>query len=323
MQVYVNQRFFSDGTVCYAYSADSGKPYMVKEALSSPNMKVAVVDEYIALMRNKTGTLVPLVFWRNVIDCKWGFKLKYKADGTVDYHKARLVAKGFKQRLAIDYDDTFNPVVKPTTMWLVLSLAVSYGWVLHQLDVQNMFLHDILEEEVYMKQPSGFVNPDFLSHHCKLDKALYGLKQAPRACYSCLNDKLHSIGFQPSQADISLFYYRKGSAVIFLLVYVDDIIVASSSSTAITTLLHDLQGDFALKDLSPLRYFLGIEVQHTLDGLCLSWSKYTRDLLSRDSMLSCKAVTTPLSPTVKLLVNEGTPLAPDDATKYRCLLGAL
>jgi hypothetical protein len=191
------------------------------------------------------------------------------------------------------------------------------------LDVKNAFLHGILEEEVYMKQPPGFVNRDLTSHHYKLDKALYGLKQAPHAWYSRLSDKLQSLGFQPSQADISLFYYRKGSVVIFLLVYVDDIIVASSSSAAVTTLLHDLQGDFALKDLGPLHYFLGIEVQHNSDGLCLSQPKYACDLLSHAGMLSCKAVTTSLSPTTKLSANGGTPLAPDDATKYRSLVGAL
>jgi hypothetical protein len=282
-----------------------------------------MVDEYNALMHNKTWTLVPSVPGQNVIDCKWVFKIKYKVDGTMDHHKARLVAKGFKQCLGIDYDDTFSPMVKPTMILLVLSLAVSHGWVLCQLDVKNVFLHGILEEEVYMKQSPRLVHPDFPSHHCKLDKALYGLKQAPRVGYSRLNDKLQSIGFQPSQADISLFCYRKGLVVIFLLVYVDDIIVTSSSSAAVTALLHDLQGDFALKDLVPLHYFLGIEVWHTSDGLCLSQSKYACDLLSRASMLSCKAVTMPLSPTAKLLAHEGSPLAPDDATKYRSLVGAL
>jgi hypothetical protein len=124
---------------------------MVQEAMSSPSWKVMMIDEYNALMRNKTWTLVTPAYSRNVIDCKWVFKLKYKADGLVDHHKARLVAKGFKERLGIDYDDTFSLVVKLATIRLVLSLVVSQGWVLRQLDVQNTFLHGILEEEVYMK----------------------------------------------------------------------------------------------------------------------------------------------------------------------------
>jgi hypothetical protein len=90
---------------------------------------------------------------QNVIDCKWVFKVNHEADSSVDQHKAHSVVKGFKQCLGIDYDDMFSIVVKPSTIHLVLSLAVSQGWTLHQLDVQTVFLHGVLEEEVYMKQP--------------------------------------------------------------------------------------------------------------------------------------------------------------------------
>jgi hypothetical protein len=113
-------------------------------------------------------------------------------------------------------------VVKPATIHLVF---------IRQLDVQNVFINGILEEEVYMNQPPGLVSSKFPSYHCKLEKALYGLKYAPRAWYSRLSDKLQSLGFSPSKANISLFYYIKGSVTIFLLIYVDDIIVASSSSS--------------------------------------------------------------------------------------------
>jgi hypothetical protein len=186
---------FTDGTVRYGNVAFSSEPLNLHEALTVPHWKMAMNDEYNALMRNKTWHLVPAQPSRNVIDCKWVLKVKHKADGSIDRYKARLVAKGFKQRLGLDYDDTFSPVVKPATIRLVWSIAVSHGWSLHPLDVQNAFLHDILEEDVFMKQPPEFVDSNFPSYHCKLDKALYGLKQAPQPWYSRLSDKFHSLGF--------------------------------------------------------------------------------------------------------------------------------
>lgn len=116
-----------------------------------------------------------------MIDYKWVYKIKRKFDGSLDRYKARLVAKGFKQRYGIDYEDTFSPVIKAATIRVVLSIAVSRGWSLRQLDVQNTFLHSFLEQDVYTRQPpeyEGKVRPNYI---CKLDKTLYGLKQAPRA----------------------------------------------------------------------------------------------------------------------------------------------
>lgn len=132
--------------------------------------------EYMALMKNKTWRLVPPQKGRNIIDCKWVYKIKRKADGTLDMYKAHLVAKGFKQRYGIDYEDRFSPVVKAVTIRMVLSIAVSRGWSLRQLDVQNAFLHGVLEEKVYMRQPPGYEKSSLPDYVCKLDRALYGLK---------------------------------------------------------------------------------------------------------------------------------------------------
>jgi histone deacetylase 1/2 len=316
----------TDGRVRYdhvrfANFSSSGEPTSIGEALADPKWKAAMDEEYQALQHNNTWHLVPAGVGKNVIDCKWVYKVKRRADGSVDRYKARLVAKGFKQRYGIDYEDTFSPVVKAATIRLVLSIAVSRGWHLRQLDVKNAFLHGVLEEEVYMRQPPGYEGRPGLV--CKLDKALYGLKQAPRAWYYRLSSKLQSLGFSASKADTSLFFYNKGGVSIFMLIYVDDIVVASSSEKAVAALLHDLGLDFALKDLGSLHYFLGIEVKKVHDGIILSQEKYANDLLGRVNMKMCKSVDTPLSVSEKLSVMDGEVLSSEDSTRYRSIVGAL
>jgi histone deacetylase 1/2 len=157
----------------------SEEPTSVEQALGDKNWAAAMDAEYWALVENKTWHLVPKPKGKNVIGCKWVYKIKRKSDGSIDRYKGRLVAKGYKQRYGIDYEDTFSPVVKAATIRLILSLVVSKDWCLRQLDVQNAFLHGILEEEVYMSQPPSYVDEAHPDYVCKLDKALYGLKQAP------------------------------------------------------------------------------------------------------------------------------------------------
>jgi histone deacetylase 1/2 len=189
--------------------------------------------------------------------------------------------------------------------------------------VQNAFLHGLLEEEVYMRQPPGFEDKNKPHYVCKLDKALYGLKQAPRAWYSRLSQRLLELGFAPSKGDTSLFYFHKGDCTIFILVYVDDIIVASSSQAATNALLRNLERDFALKDLGDLHYFLGIEVKRQGGDLLLKQERYATEVLQRVNMMDCKAVATPLPPSEKLSLYDGEKLGPQDATRYRSIVGAL
>jgi hypothetical protein len=298
--IYTDQRpctRLRDGTstrVKYGCFTSTGEPQSLSEAFDDPNWKLAMDAEYEALEKNQTWHLVPPEGIKNIIDCRWVYKVKRKADDSFNRNKARLVAKGFKQRYGIDYEYIFNPVVKAATIRIVLSIVVSRDWTLRQLDVQNVFLHGILEEEVYMRQPPGYENKMKPGYVCKLDKAIYGLKQAPRAWYSRLSEKLMKLGFQVSKADTSLFFYDKGGVTVFLLIYVDDIIVASSSQEAVDAMLKDLRSDFALKDLGRLHYFLGIEVQHISNGIHLSQGKYASDVLHRVGMINCKPCTTPL-----------------------------
>jgi histone deacetylase 1/2 len=196
-------------------AASVGEPNTVDEALQDQKWVAAMNSEHRALLQNRTWHLVPPPKGKNIIDWKWVYKIKRKTDSMIDRYKARLVAKGYKQRYGIDYEDTFSLVVKTATILFILSIAVSRGWSLRQLDVQNAFLHGVLEEEVYMRQPPGYADKSHLNFVCKLDKAIYGLKQAPHAWYARLCSKLEALGFISSKADTSLFYYNKGRHIIF------------------------------------------------------------------------------------------------------------
>ncbi|KAK2992688.1 hypothetical protein RJ640_029945 [Escallonia rubra] len=171
-------------------------------------------EEINAIVKNKTWSLVPPYSSQNINGCKWVFHIKHKTDGTLDKYKVRLVAKGFHQRPGIDFTETFSPIVKPTTIRLLLTFFVFYKWPLYQLDVNNAFLQGSLEEEVYMSQPLGFADHKYPSYVCKLHKTIYGLHKAPRAWYNELRTFLVSYGFIISRSDTSLFILRAAKLVL-------------------------------------------------------------------------------------------------------------
>lgn len=158
-----------------------------------------------ALVKNETWDLVKLPSTKNVIGCKWVYKMKYNSDGSVERYKARLVAKGYAQKYGLDYEETFSPVAKMTTVRTVIALAAHKDWKVWQMDVKNAFLNGKLHEEIYMQQPEGYVHPKYPQYVCKLKKALYGLKQAPRAWCERISQYLMSIGFVIAHADNSLY----------------------------------------------------------------------------------------------------------------------
>jgi Reverse transcriptase (RNA-dependent DNA polymerase) len=131
----------------------------------------------------KPGTLFYPPLNANIVGYKWVYRVKKKADGSIERLKTCLVAKGFNQEASLDYTEIFSPMVKPVKIRTFLSIALSKGWSLNQLDINNVFLHGDLSENVYILQPPGFESFEFSNHVCKLKKALYGLKQAPRAWF--------------------------------------------------------------------------------------------------------------------------------------------
>lgn len=295
-------------------------PKGYKSASKHPHWLMAMEDEILALKTNNTWDLVPRPNNANIVGSKWIFCTKLRADSSVERLKARLVAQGSTQIPGLDFSYTFSPVIKASTVHIVLSLAVLHKWPLHQLDVKNAFLNGHLFDTVFMEQPPGYLDERFPNHVCHLKKALYGLKQAPQAWFQRLSTFLLSLGFVFSRADTSLFVFQRHRDLLYILVYIDDIIVIGNNSALIKTFITPLKNEFATKDLGNLTYFLGLEVTYPDNGLFLTQTKYAHDILTRASLLESKPVFTPLS-TSELLTSHGSPFS--EHTLYKSLIGAL
>jgi hypothetical protein len=297
------------------------EPTCVSQAITQLHWREAMSNELTALMKHGTWDLMPLPPNCAAVGCKWVFRVKRNADGSVDRFKARLVAKGFHQRPGVDYTETFSPVVKPATIRAVLSIAVMRGWELRQMDVNNAFLNGALTETVFMVQPPGFRDLSKPNHVCRLNKAIYGLKQAPRAWHTTLRTAILQMGFHTSKADSSLFIYNNESNLCYLLVYVDDLVITGNNPTLVTTFIQQLGDMFSLKDMGPLHFFLGVEVIPTKAGLFLTQHKYIRELLANSNMSGAKDISTPLSTSQSLQLVDGT--AAVDSSEFRRIMGSL
>ncbi|XP_050897641.1 uncharacterized mitochondrial protein AtMg00810-like [Lathyrus oleraceus] len=278
-------------------------------------------SEFDALIQNKTWDLVPHPCDANLIRCMWIFRHKKNSAGSFEHYKARLVGDGRSQVAGVDYDETFSPVVKPATTRTMLTIALSKSWPIHQLGVHNAFLHGDLHDTVYMHQPLGFRDLRHPNYVCRLKKSLYGLKQVPRAWYHRFADYVATIGFRHSTSDHSLFIYRQGLNVVYILLYVDDIILVTSTQVLRQSIMSLLASEFAMKDLGPLSYFLGIAVSRHPDGIFLSQITYKSEIIERAGMASCKPSATLVGTKQKLSTSSGTSY--EDPSLYRSLVGAL
>lgn len=171
------------------------------------------------------------------------------------------MGKGFHQVKEKDFGETFSPVVKPATIRIIFTLALTYKWNMQQIDINNAFINGYLEEDIYMNQPPGFESND-KTQVCKLNRALYGFKQAPRAWYERLGKVLLNFEFKPSKCDPSRLVYSKKGFTLYALVYADDIIITGSTTKIFHDLIFKLYKTFALKEMGTPHYFLGIKVKH-------------------------------------------------------------
>jgi hypothetical protein len=226
-------------------------------------------EEMAALDVNATWELVALPKDKKVIGCKWVYKVKHNVDGSVSKYKARLVAKGYAQTYGIDYEETYSPVAKMTTVRAIIAMAATKGWSLHEMDVKNVFLHGNLWEEVYMEQPQGYVDQTRPNLVCRLKKTLYGLKQAPRAWSDKIGQYLVTSGFQTSNANFSLYVKKTDHGIVVIVIDVDDLIITRNNDADIFDLKKLLKQKSEMKDLGELRYFLGIEVIQSPKGIWL------------------------------------------------------
>ncbi|GKC25388.1 retrovirus-related pol polyprotein from transposon TNT 1-94 [Tanacetum coccineum] len=237
-------------------------------------------DDYVASLANVLAIPEPV---------------KYLPSGKVDKYKARLVIRGFSQKEGLDYKHTFSPMAKAATVRVLIAIATAKGWPLHQLDVNNAFLHGFVEEEIYIKAPQGYT---------KVNKSLYGLKKASRQWNHELTKFLVSLGFVQSKHDYSLFVKAQGTKYTATLVYMDDILLTGNSTQDICDTKVALDKKFTIKDLGLGRYFLGIELCNTAHGTYLHQRKYVLDLLQDAGLTTAKPTPFPLPQNLKLALNK-------------------
>lgn len=296
------------------------EPKTFREAMEDEIWRNAMSLEITSLEDLHTWDITTLPKGKTALACQWIYKYKYNADGTIERPKARLVVCGNRQVEGVDYDETFAPVAKITTVRTLFKVAAVKGWEVHQMDVHNAFLHGDLEEEVYMKLPPGY-KADDPTKVCKLRKSLYGLKQAPRCWFAKLSNALLEFGFVQSYSDYSLFTLIKGDESLRVLIYVDDLIICCSNLEMMSRFKTYLSECFKMKDLGKAKYFLGIEVARSKSGIFLSQRKYALDIVADTGLLGCQPLSIPVEQNHTLLSDDG-PMC-EIPGRFRRLVGRL
>ncbi|KAK1613161.1 hypothetical protein QYE76_036834 [Lolium multiflorum] len=199
-------------------------PATYEEAMMSPDSKKwqeAMKSEMGSMYDNKVWTLVDLPDSRKAVENKWIFKRKTDADGgNITVYKARLVAKGFRQIQGVDYDETFSPVAKLKSVRILLAIAAFFDYEIWQMDVKTAFLNGDIEEELYMVQPKGFIDPKNADKLCKRQRSIYGLEQASRSWNRCFDKVIKNFGFiqthDDSKSQSGYVFIFNGAAVSWM-----------------------------------------------------------------------------------------------------------
>lgn len=303
----------------YENTAINNEPVTVKEAMNandSHEWRAAMDEEFDSLMSNRTWELVNLPDGQKCINNKWVFKLKTDASGKAIRHKARLVAKGCSQREGIDYLETYSPVVRYSSIRLLMAIAVKYSLKIEQMDVVTAFLHGDVKEAIYMKQPENY--DDGTGKVCKLSKSLYGLKQASRNWNIKLNDVLQRAGFVRCKSDACIYVRRANKSMVVVAVYVDDLLIFHNDTAWKDQLKSTLTKNFKMKDLGNASNILGIRIDYDQRNgvIKLDQRKYTEAILRRFKMFDCDPVKLPKDPSQRL-TNEMSPKSDDEIQRMK------
>ncbi|KAJ4715159.1 Retrovirus-related Pol polyprotein from transposon TNT 1-94 [Melia azedarach] len=309
------KRYGFEDMVAYALQVaeevdtNSNEPSTYKEAVTcteSTQWLAAMGDEMESLHKNQTWELTKRPQDRKIVTCKWVYKKK-EGETSVEgiKYKARVVARGFTQREGVDYNEIFSPVVRHTSIRLLLAIVAHQDLELEQLDVKTAFLHGELEEEIYMTQPDGFQVPGKEDYVCKLKKSLYGLKQSPRQWYKRFDSYMIEIGYTRSLYDCCVYYSKAtNGSLIYLVLYVDDMLIAAKNKSNVQKLNDLLSVEFEMQDLGAARKILGMEIyrDRSKKKLFLSQKGYIQKILSRFGMSTAKPIDTPSAANAHLSV---------------------
>lgn len=291
--------------------ANFDQAMLVPEA---PKWKEAIDKELGAVKR--TGSMVyvkDLPAGHQAIKCRWVFKIKPANEQEPEIYKARLVAQGFRQRLGIDYDETYAAVAKMTSFRILVALAAAHNTRLTKLDVANAFLESDIDSDVYIHPPQGLPQHGFF----KLKKALYGLKQSPRLFQQTLAAEFRKLGFHPTTSDCCIYVHPHSKTRI--LTVVDDCVIEGNDEAMRQRIEQRLKERFKIKAFNSVEIFIGIQLKHTSTHITLHQAQFIELLLERFNMEGCKIANTPASATPQQ--GYSPPLAPGNG--YRQLIGSL